>query len=110
MIKQRQAEANIMLRRDGFVTYNKIRDMFGKAKTKWGDLVGWIYDAELNGTGDVGYIDFRINDYIENPKIKNYLNQENSEKGMDRRFYINPNIQGFIFDTMETVQKYKGLV
>ena len=109
MIKQRQAEANIMLRRDGFVTYNKIRDMFGKAKTKWGDLVGWVYDPELNGTGDVGYIDFRINDYIENPKIKNYLNQDNSEKGFDRRFYINPNIQGFLFDSMETVQKYKGL-
>ena len=109
-LKQRQAEANILLRKDGYLTLNKVRDMLGKTKLKWGDLVGWIYDPELNGTGDIGFVDFRINDYIENPKVVNYLSQENTEKGLDRRFYINPNIQGFIYDNMETVERYKKVI
>ena len=109
-IKQRQAEANIILRREGFLTYNQVRRMFGKAETKWGNLIGWIYDPELNRTGDVGFVNFRVNDYIENPKVVQYLTQENCDKGLDRRFYINPNIQGFIYDNMEMVQRYKGKV
>lgn len=108
-IQARQAEANKILRLNGYLTYNKVRDMLGKAKTKWGDLVGWVYDAELNGTGDVGFVDFRVNDYIENPKVMSYLNQDNSEKGLDRRFFINPNVQGFIYDTIETVEKYTSI-
>lgn len=53
-----QNYANDKLRHRGYLFLNEIYDMLGMARTKAGQVVGWIYD-ENNLIGD-NYVDFDI--------------------------------------------------
>lgn len=57
-LEQIQNYANEKLRYQGYLFLNEVYDMLGIARTKDGQVVGWIYD-EKNPTGD-NYVDFDI--------------------------------------------------
>ena len=57
-LRAQEQYANDLLRTQGYLTLNEVYDMLGFAKTKAGQVVGWIYDKK-NPVGD-NYVDFGI--------------------------------------------------
>ena len=53
-----QNYANCLLRDKGHLFLNEVFDMFGIPRTKIGQIVGWVYEAE-NPIGD-NFVDFGI--------------------------------------------------
>lgn len=85
-LKQQQMYANELLKARGYMFLNEVYDMLGIARTKAGQVLGWIYDAE-NATGD-NYIDFGIH----NECNKRFIN------GYDRIALLDFNVDGIILD------------
>lgn len=85
-LKQQQVYANDLLKIRGYMFLNEVYDMLGMPRTKAGQVVGWIYDAE-NSTGD-NYIEFDI--YSE--CNKRFVN------GHDRIALLDFNVDGIILD------------
>lgn len=59
MLRGQQNHANDLLRIKGHLFLNDVYNMLGFQPTQAGQLVGWMADANENGTGD-GFIDFGI--------------------------------------------------
>lgn len=58
-LKAQQRYANDLLRSKKRLFLNEVYDMLGLPRTKAGQVVGWVYDPEMNGVGD-NYVDFGI--------------------------------------------------
>lgn len=85
LIAQR-SYANDMLKAKGHLFLNEVYDMLGMARTKAGQVVGWIYDPE-NPIGD-NFIDFGI--------FEDY-NQE-FVNGCEATVLLDFNVDGMILD------------
>lgn len=88
-LKQQQMYANSLLKTKGHLFLNEVYDMLRLARTKEGQLVGWIYNED-NLIGD-NYVDFGI--YTEynldfvNEKTKSIL--------------LDFNVDGYIWDELK---------
>ena len=92
-LKRQQDYANDMLKSRGYVFLNEVYDMLGIARTKAGQIVGWVYDEE-KPNGD-NYIDFGIYD-IYKEGARDFVN------GRERSILLDFNVDGNILDLVET--------
>ncbi len=90
-LRAQQQYANDKLRANGRLFLNEVYDMLGIPRTKAGQVVGWVYDAE-NPIGD-NYVDFGIYD-IHRETIRNFVN------GYERTILLDFNVDGNIWDLM----------
>lgn len=82
-----QRYANDLLKSKGHLFLNEVYDMLGMARSKAGQVVGWIYD-EKNPIGD-NYVDFRIFD-VHNDRKRAFVN------GYERSILLDFNVDGNI--------------
>lgn len=85
-LNQQQNFANDLLRRQGYLFLNDVYDMLGIARTKAGQVVGWVYD-EKNPIGD-NYVDFGLYD-LRNARFVN---------GYEKSILLDFNVDGVILD------------
>lgn len=87
-LRFQQQYANERLRAQGYLFLNDVYDMLGMARTKSGQVVGWVYD-EKNPMGD-NYVDFDL------------YNEHNREfiNGMKKTILLDFNVDGIILDTI----------
>ena len=90
-LRAQQQYANDKLRANGHLFLNEVYDMLGIPRTKAGQVVGWVYDAE-NPIGD-NYVDFGIYD-IHRETVRNFVN------GYERTILLDFNVDGNIWDLM----------
>jgi len=90
-LRSQQAYANDMLKARGHVFLNEVYDMLGVPRTKFGSVVGWVFDEDSLLGGD-GYIDFDIyNPY--NERNRDFVN------GYEHKaMLLDFNVDGVIFD------------
>lgn len=82
-----QRYANDLLKSKGHLFLNEVYDMLGMARSKAGQVVGWVYD-EKNPIGD-NYVDFRIFD-VHNDRKRAFVN------GYERSILLDFNVDGNI--------------
>ncbi|MDD2300234.1 MAG: DUF6353 family protein [Fermentimonas sp.] len=90
-LRAQQQYANDKLRATGRLFLNEVYDMLGVPRTKAGQVVGWVYDAE-NPIGD-NYVDFGIYD-VHRETVRNFVN------GYERTILLDFNVDGNIWDLM----------
>lgn len=90
-LKQQQAHANDILKRQGYIFLNDVYDMLGIPRTKAGFVVGWLY-SEKDPVGD-NFVDFGISD-INNAKVRDFVN------GYERVVLLDFNVDGNIWELM----------
>ena len=95
-LRSQQEWANQKLRSYGHLFLNEIYDELGFDRTKEGNCVGWVYDADGNEHGD-NYVDFGLYDLC-NQKANDFVN------GFERSVILNFNVDGPILDLLETHQ------
>ena len=88
-LKLKQHYANDLLKLKGYLYLNEVYDLLGMARTKAGNVVGWIYSEE-NPVGD-NYIDFDLYS-SHNARI---LYGEN-----DETMVLDFNVDGMILDSV----------
>lgn len=88
-LKAREAEANMRLKRDGYLFLNDVYDMIGVPRTYEGQIVGWEYKKN-NPVGD-NMVDFGINSV--NKACRNFVN------GYEPRIILDFNIDGDILNS-----------
>ena len=90
-LRAQQQYANDKLRANGRLFLNEVYDMLGIPRTKAGQVVGWVYDAE-NPIGD-NYVDFGIYN-VHRETVRNFVN------GYERTILLDFNVDGNIWDMM----------
>lgn len=88
-LKLQQQNANAKLKVQGYLFLNDVYDMLGIARTKAGQVVGWVYD-ENNTRGD-NYVDFGI--YKDGNRT--FVN------GYERSILLDFNVDGNILDRIK---------
>ena len=88
-LRARQAEANQILQRDGYLFLNTVYDMLGIPRSKAGQVVGWVY-KEDNPVGD-NFVDFGIYD-VRRSANRDFVN------GYENVILLDFNIDGDILD------------
>ena len=97
-LRAQQNFVNDKLKARGYMTLNDVYERIGIPTTKAGQVVGWIYDPENpNHKGD-NYIDFGIYD-INKRKTREFVN------GFERAILLDFNVDGVIWDDIETHQR-----
>ena len=92
-LKAQQNYANDLLQSRGYLYLNEVYDMLGMAKTKAGQVVGWIYDPEKNVEHD-NYVDFGL--YNTNKKSsKDFID------GITSAVILDFNVDGDIWTNMD---------
>lgn len=91
-LKHKQAEANNILQRRGYLFLNEVFDMIGMQRSSIGQTAGWVYD-ETNPVGD-NFVDFGIFDLHDENK-RNFVN------GYERSIWLDFNVDGNILDLMK---------
>lgn len=83
-----QTFMNDRLRTKGIVFLNEVLDQLDLPRTKYGQLVGWVY-----GTGDShDFIDFGLDSAL------NQRNKELNGENWDRYVYLTFNVDGLVYD------------
>lgn len=90
--------ANDKLQRQGYYMLNDLYVELGVEKTKAGQVVGWVYDADETGTGD-GHIDLGVFSSEDPYKLHNFLT------GREREIWIDPNVDGLVYDQIDEINK-----
>lgn len=90
-LRAQQQYANDKLMANGRLFLNEVYDMLGIPRTKAGQVVGWVYDAE-NPVGD-NYVDFGMYD-MHREVVRNFVN------GYERTILLDFNVDGNIWDLM----------
>lgn len=90
-LRAQQQYANDLLKSNGRLFLNEVYDMLGIPRTKAGQVVGWVYDAETP-IGD-NYVDFGIYD-IHRETVRDFVN------GYERTILLDFNVDGNIWDLM----------
>jgi hypothetical protein len=85
-LKIQERYANDILKSRGHIFLNEVYDMLGIARTKAGQVVGWIY-ADENPTGD-NYVSFGLYDTFN----------QNAVNGCENTFLLDFNVDGMIVD------------
>lgn len=84
-----QQRANEMLQYRGHLFLNEVYDMLGMARTRSGQIAGWIYDLD-NPVGD-NFVDFGLFDSVNHEDVVRDTNV----------FQLNFNAYGNILEYME---------
>lgn len=90
-LRAQQRYANDLLIARGRLFLNEVYDMLGIPRTKAGQVVGWVYDAN-NPIGD-NYVDFGMYD-VNREKVRDFVN------GYERVILLDFNVDGNIWDLM----------
>lgn len=90
-LNKQQKFATKKLETDGYLFLNDVYEMIGLPKTKAGQVVGWVYDAE-HPIGD-NYVDFGIYD-VNKEVVRNFVN------GYEQSILLDFNVDGNILDLM----------
>ena len=93
-LKQRQAQANDMLKLRGHLFLNEVYDMLGMQRSKAGNIVGWIYDPNNPDHKGDDYVDFGIYDLYDEQK-RLFVN------GYERSILLDFNVDGNIWELMQ---------
>ncbi len=97
-----QQYANDKLRANGYLYLNDVLDTLGIPRTKAGQIVGWVYDAE-NPNGD-NYIDFGIYESYrrdEESFVKDkVMGEKLGKEKYERVVILDFNVDGNILDLM----------
>lgn len=88
-LRRQQDYANEKLKSRGHLFLNEVYDMLGIARTKAGNVVGWVYD-EKNPNGD-NFVDFGIYDLYDDYK-RRFVN------GYEKSILLDFNVDGDILD------------
>lgn len=88
-LRAQQQYANDLLRSRGHLFLNEVYDMLGMPRSKSGQIVGWVYDAN-NPVGD-NYVDFGIFE-TNRVSVQNFLD------GYERTVLLDFNVDGNILD------------
>ena len=88
-LRHQQNYANDILKNRGYLFLNEVYDMLGFPRTKYGQIVGWVYD-EKNSNGD-NFVDFGIYDK-DNPEKRKFVN------GYETAIWLDFNVDGNILD------------
>lgn len=91
-LRQQQAFLNDRLQERGYVTLNEMYEALGMQLTPEGAVVGWVYN-ENEPVGD-NFVDFGIYDLHDTQK-RRFVN------GYEKSIWIDPNIDGYIYDLMK---------
>lgn len=89
-LKAQERYANDLLKSRGHLFLNEVYDMLGIPRSKAGQVVGWIYDAD-NPVGD-NFVDFGL--YADNLSYSDYLN------GFEPAILLDFNVDGNVLDLM----------
>ena len=89
-LKTTETFANDKLKSQGYLFLNDVYDMLGIARTKAGQVVGWIYD-EQNPIGD-NHVDFGI---YKGDGSRRFVN------GYERSVLLDFNVDGNILDRIK---------
>lgn len=89
-LKAQERYANDLLKSRGHLFLNEVYDMLGIPRSKAGQVVGWIYDAD-NPVGD-NFVDFGL--YADNLSYSDYLN------GFEPAILLDFNVDGNVWDLM----------
>lgn len=87
-ILQQQAYANNLLKQRGYLFLNEVYDMFGFARTKAGQIVGWLYDDKIEDK-----INFGIFNCTEQSRY--FIN------GFENSVLLNFNVDGDIWEKID---------
>ena len=87
-LRTQQNYANDLLRAQGYLFLNDVYQMLGIAKSKAGQIVGWVYDGE-NHIGD-NFVDFGID--RNDQKVIDFVN------GKTPNVLLDFNVDGYILD------------
>ena len=87
-ILQQQMHANELLRQRGYLFLNEVYDMLGFVRTKAGQLVGWIYNGEVEERVNFGL-------YNNTEQSRNFIN------GLERNILLTFNVDGDIWTKIE---------
>lgn len=90
-LRAQQQYANDKLQAQGYLFLNDVYDMLGIARTKAGQVVGWIYNKE-HPIGD-NYVDFGIYDNY-------FTNSRDFVNGIEPVILLDFNVDGNILDMM----------
>lgn len=93
-LRRQQDWANEVLKNKGHLFLNEVYDMLGIARTRAGQVVGWIYD-EKNPNGD-NYVDFGIYEMSGNEKYDE--RKRAFVNGLERNILLDFNVDGPIYD------------
>ena len=88
-LRHQQNYANDILKNRGYLFLNEVYDMLGFPRTKYGQIVGWVYD-EKKPNGD-NFVDFGIYDK-DNPEKRKFVN------GYETAIWLDFNVDGNILD------------
>ncbi len=86
-LRSRENFANDKLKAQGYLFLNDVYDMLGIARTKAGQIIGWIYDPKDERRAN--YVDFGIS--------------EENENCLDRSYLLDFNVDGDIWHKMPEV-------
>jgi hypothetical protein len=95
-----QNYANDKLQRQGYFMLNDLYTELGVEKTKAGQVVGWVYDADETDSGD-GFISLGVFDTEDPYKLHNYLT------GREQEIWIDPNVDGLVYDKIDEINRRK---
>ena len=87
-ILQQQKYANELLRKNGYLFLNEVYDMLGFARTKAGQIVGWIYNDKIENQ-----IDFGI--FSNDGPSRNFIN------GLRNNILLTFNVDGDIWEKID---------
>ena len=90
-LRAQQDYANDLLRARGYLFLNEVYEALGMYKTKFGQVVGWIYD-EKNDIGD-NYVDFGMYN-VNNENARDFIN------GLTSTILLDFNVDGNILDRL----------
>jgi hypothetical protein len=87
-LKLQEQYATDKLKKQGYLFLNDVYDMLGLARTKRGQIVGWIYDPENPDHIGDNYVDFGLCDV----KSRHFVN------GYENIVLLDFNVDGMIID------------
>lgn len=90
-LKAGETYLNHVLQTRGHVTLNDVYDHLGFPRTKAGFVVGWVYDRDLNNTGD-NHISFGIWDESRIDRFHEFMS------GREDHLLLDFNVDGVIYD------------
>lgn len=92
-LKQQQNYANDLLKSRGHLFLNEVYDMLGFPRTQAGQIVGWVYDDDVNPVGD-NFVDFGIYN-LDSERARAFVN------GYERSILLDFNVDGNVWKLLK---------
>lgn len=73
LLREREHEANVKLKNDGYLFLNDVYDMLGFKRTKAGQMVGWTYSRRGENPYGDNFVSFGL-DNVEKSGMRDFVN------------------------------------